>query len=56
MNARTRAEVYAFCLGAYASLKVTGKGANLEVLRQAMSVRFNRRSKAKTEPAAAPNG
>jgi hypothetical protein len=49
-------DIYAFCLGAYASLKVTGKGASLEVLRQAMSVRFNRGSKAKTEPTVAPNG
>lgn len=49
-------DVYAFCLDAYALLKITGKGANLEVLRQAMSVRFNRGGKAKTEPAAAPNG
>lgn len=48
-------DIYAFSLDAYALLKVTGKGASLEVLRQAMSVRFNRGSKPKTEPAAVPN-
>lgn len=49
-------DIYAFSLDAYALLKVTGKGASLEVLRQAMSVRFNRGSKSKIEPVVAPNG
>ncbi len=40
-------DIYSFSLGAYASLKIAGKGAALESLRQAMSVRFNRGSKAK---------
>lgn len=44
-------DIYTFGLDAYALLKVTGKGASLEVLRQAMSTRFNRGSRAKT-PAA----
>lgn len=48
-------DIYAFCLDAYAMLKVTGKGASLEALRQAMSVRFNRSSKAKTEPTMTPS-
>lgn len=45
-------DVYDTCLDGYAILKVSGKGAGLEVLRQAMSVRFNRSSKAKAIPPA----
>jgi hypothetical protein len=48
-------DIYTFSLDAYALLKVTGKGASLEVLRQAMSTRFNRGSKAKTLTDAAPS-
>ncbi|NJA06821.1 hypothetical protein HC024_13980 [Methylococcaceae bacterium WWC4] len=40
-------DIYSFCLDAYASLKIAGKGAALETLREAMSVRFNRGAKAK---------
>jgi hypothetical protein len=29
-------DIYSFSLGAYASLKIAGKGAGLETLRQAM--------------------
>lgn len=45
-------DVYSFCLDAYASLKIAGRGAGLETLREAMSVRFNRaaRSKAPSSP------
>ncbi|MBD9355967.1 hypothetical protein [Methylomonas albis] len=42
-------DIYSFSLDAYASLKIAGKGAGLETLRQAMSVRFNRGAKAKPE-------
>ena len=42
-------DIYSFSLDAYASLKIAGKGAGLETLRQAMSVRFNRGGKAKTQ-------
>lgn len=49
-------DIYAFSLDAYALLKVTGKGASLEVLRQAMSVRFNRGNKPKTEASIVSNG
>ncbi|WP_020484128.1 hypothetical protein [Methylomonas sp. MK1] len=45
-------DIYSFCLDAYASLKIAGKGAALETLRQAMAVRFNRGAKSKVEPAA----
>ncbi|MGZ0077593.1 hypothetical protein [Methylomonas sp. TEB] len=45
-------DIYSFCLDAYASLKIAGKGAALETLRQAMAVRFNRGAKNKVEPAA----
>ncbi|WP_445367533.1 hypothetical protein ACH5Y9_21495 [Methylomonas sp. BW4-1] len=45
-------DIYSFCLDAYASLKIAGKGAALETLRQAMAVRFNRSAKSKVEPAA----
>ncbi|WP_426994272.1 hypothetical protein [Methylomonas sp. CM2] len=41
-------DIYSFSLDAYASLKIAGKGAGLETLRQAMSVRFNRGAKPKT--------
>ncbi len=37
------------CLDGYALLKISGKGAGLEVLRQAMSVRFSRSSKHKPD-------
>ncbi|WP_396642233.1 hypothetical protein [Methylomonas sp. 2B] len=40
-------DIYNFSLDAYASLKIAGKGAALETLRQAMSVRFNRGAKPK---------
>lgn len=40
-------DIYHFSLDAYASLKIAGKGAALETLREAMSVRFNRGAKAK---------
>jgi len=40
-------DIYNFSLDAYASLKIAGKGAALETLRQAMSVRFNRDAKPK---------
>lgn len=46
-------DVYSFSLGAYASLKIAGKGAALESLRQAMSIRFNRGGKPKTQAAQA---
>lgn len=45
-------DIYSFCLDAYASLKIAGKGAALETLRQAMAVRFNRGAKSKVEPVA----
>jgi hypothetical protein len=45
-------DVYNACLDGYALLKIAGKGAGLETLRQAMSIRFSRNSKAKTDPAA----
>jgi hypothetical protein len=42
-------DIYSFCLDAYASLKIAGKGAALETLRQAMAVRFNRGAKSKVD-------
>ena len=45
-------DIYSFCLDAYASLKIAGKGAALETLKQAMAVRFNRGAKTKTEQSA----
>lgn len=48
-------DLYSFCLDAYASLKIAGKGAGLETLRQAMSIRCNRSGRAKT-PASQPAG
>ena len=42
-------DIYSFSLDAYASLKIAGKGTGLETLRQAMSIRFNRGAKAKTQ-------
>jgi hypothetical protein len=38
------------CSDGYALLKIAGKGAGLEVLRQTMSIRFNRSSKPKADP------
>jgi hypothetical protein len=38
------------CSDGYALLKISGKGAGLERLRQAMQSRFKRGAKAKTEP------
>ncbi|NJA04669.1 hypothetical protein HC024_02765 [Methylococcaceae bacterium WWC4] len=45
-------DIYSFCLDAYASLKIAGKGAALETLRLAMAARINRGAKAKVEPSA----
>ena len=42
-------DIYSFSLDAYASLKIAGKGAGLDTLRQAMAVRFNRGGKAKSQ-------
>lgn len=41
-------DLYTFSLDAYALLKVAGKGAALEALRQAMSIRFSRRNASST--------
>ena len=40
-------------LEGYALLKVSGKGAGLDALRQGMSARFTRKAKIKALPAAA---
>lgn len=48
-------DIYSFSLDAYASLKIAGKGSGLETLREAMSIRFNRSAKAKTQ-ASQPSG
>lgn len=42
-------DVMSASLDGYALLKITGKGAGLETLRQAMSTRFNRGSKPKSD-------
>jgi hypothetical protein len=44
-------DIMAACLDGYALLKVTGKGAGLETLRQSMSVRLARGSGAAARPA-----
>ncbi|WGS87695.1 MULTISPECIES: hypothetical protein [unclassified Methylomonas] len=46
-NMALASDIYSFSLDAYASLKIAGKGAGLETLRQAISVRFNRGAKPK---------
>jgi len=46
-------DVMSAALQGYAMLKVSGKGAGLDALRQGMSDRFTRKSKIKTLPAAA---
>jgi len=46
-------DVMSAALQGYAMLKVTGKGAGLNALRQGMSARFTRKAKTKAVPAAA---
>lgn len=42
-------DVLSACLEGYAFLKVSGKGAGLEALRQSMSARFNRSGRNKSD-------
>ena len=46
-------DVMSAALEGYALLKVSGKGAGLDALRQGMSARFTRKAKIKALPAAA---
>jgi len=46
-------DVMSAALQGYAMLKVSGKGAGLDALRQGMSARFTRRARIKALPAAA---
>ena len=46
-------EVMSAALEGYAMLKVSGKGAGLDALRQGMSARFTRKARVKALPAAA---
>jgi hypothetical protein len=46
-------DVMSAALEGYALLKVSGKGAGLDALRQGMSARFTRKAKIKAVPAAA---
>lgn len=47
-------DVILTCLDGYNLLKIVGKGADLESLRDSMAVRFNRRGKKKTLPTDGP--
>ncbi|MBA2592108.1 MAG: hypothetical protein H0U97_07555 [Gammaproteobacteria bacterium] len=49
----TRSDVMSAALEGYALLKVSGKGAGLDALRQGMSARFTRRARINALPAAA---
>jgi hypothetical protein len=46
-------DVMSAALEGYATLKVSGRGAGLDALRQGMSARFTRKAKVKAMPAAA---
>ncbi len=46
-------DVMSAALEGYAMLKVSGKGAGLDALRQGMSARFTRKAKIKALPASA---